>query len=237
MHICHFFETARDVVDTVLPFFEAGIELGERCVWLIGEPLDEGTAGAALRGVPGAGRAVQVIDARRWYMRDGSFVPELLRPELDALIADALRDGFTGLRISGCQGWQRDDDWAPFGRFEDALEEWTSGRPVLMLCSYPLSAVGAADIMDIALRHHRVIARRRGTWEVLETPDASTLRTRNRQQAAVAMLGQTAIRERDLHAVMCAPTTSCARTCRWSSTTSASTAASTSRGSCGTTGS
>jgi signal transduction histidine kinase len=201
-HLCHFFETVRDVIDTVVPFFAAGIEQGEHCVWLITDPIDERTATDALREVPGTADGVQLIDARGWYVRDDSFDPDRLRPEWDALVHEAVRRGFAGLRISGCQGWQRENEWTTFGHFEESLDRWTDGKPVVMLCSYPLSSVGAAEIVDVALRHHRAIVRRKGVWEVLETPNISKLHARNKQQAAVAAFGQTAIRERDLQMVM-----------------------------------
>ncbi|MFL6246489.1 MAG: GAF domain-containing protein [Thermoanaerobaculia bacterium] len=201
-HVCHFFETASDVIDTVRSFFAAGLEQGERCVWLIADPVDDCAATDALRGLVYAQDAVEIIDSGQWFRREGSLDPESQRPVWDALLEDALRRGFTGLRVSGCEGWQSEEHWTAFGDFEEFLDRWANGKPVLLLCSYPLSAVGAADIIDIALRHHRVILKRKGVWEVLETPDVSKLRARNRQQSAVAALSQTAIRERDLHAVM-----------------------------------
>src|SRR5688500_1703109 len=156
-HVCHFFETARDVIDTFVPFFAAGMKQGERGVWLVAPPIDERAAAEALRGVPGAEDAVQLIHSRAWFVRHGSFDPEKLFPEWDALIHDALRRGFTGLRISGCQGWQREQDWKPFAAYEESIKRWAAGKPVLVLCSYALADVGAADILDVALRHQKAI--------------------------------------------------------------------------------
>ena len=201
-HVCHFFETARDVIETFVPFFAAGIEQGERGLWLVSPPIYERAAAEALRGVPGAGDAVQIIDAEEWFVRGGSFDPEKVLSECDAQIYDALQRGFTGLRITSCQGWQRAEDWAPFCHYEESIERWAAGKPVLTLCSYSLADIGAADILDVALRHQRAILKRNGVWEVLETPDVSKLHARNLQQAAVAAFGQTAIRERDLQVVM-----------------------------------
>jgi len=32
-HFCHFYETPDDLLETVLPFFRAGLESKEFCVW------------------------------------------------------------------------------------------------------------------------------------------------------------------------------------------------------------
>src|SRR5258708_17962706 len=45
-----------------------------------------------------------------------------------------------------------------------------AGRAMRVLCSYSAEALTAADLLDSAQTHHYVIARRRGQWEVLESP-------------------------------------------------------------------
>jgi hypothetical protein len=38
-HFCHFYETADDLLDTLVPFFKAGLECDEFCAWVVSEPL------------------------------------------------------------------------------------------------------------------------------------------------------------------------------------------------------
>src|SRR5260370_33047918 len=40
-HFCHFYETRDDLLETLLPFFKAGLEAGEFCAWVVSEPLTE----------------------------------------------------------------------------------------------------------------------------------------------------------------------------------------------------
>src|SRR5258706_466371 len=39
-HFCHFYETRDDLLETLLPFFKAGLEAGEFCAWIVSEPLE-----------------------------------------------------------------------------------------------------------------------------------------------------------------------------------------------------
>jgi PAS domain S-box-containing protein len=196
-HICHLFDTEEDLLQTVVPYFAAGVAEHERCVWLVGDLPYRESAAAVLHGLD-----VELVDARVWPRRNGSFDADRLAAEWDALLDGALERGRIGLRVAGCETGQRADDWGAFHRYEALLEEWIAGKPVVLLCSYPLAAVGAADVLEVVRNHHIAIVRRGGKWEVLRTADTTQLYARNLQQAAIASLGQTAIRERDLSAVM-----------------------------------
>jgi hypothetical protein len=58
-HFCHFYETRDDLLETLLPFFRAGLEAGEFCAWVVSEPLTEEEVWKALdRAVPGLDRYV-----------------------------------------------------------------------------------------------------------------------------------------------------------------------------------
>lgn len=47
-HFCHFYETKEDLLDTLVPYFKAGLESNEFCVCVISEPLTEAEARRAL---------------------------------------------------------------------------------------------------------------------------------------------------------------------------------------------
>jgi len=68
-HFCHFYETRDDLLETLLPFFKAGLEANEFCAWVISEPLtEEGVWQALDRAVPGLDRyvsdqSIEVLEA------------------------------------------------------------------------------------------------------------------------------------------------------------------------------
>jgi MEDS: MEthanogen/methylotroph, DcmR Sensory domain/HDOD domain len=78
-HLCHFYETKQDLLDILLPYFKAGLENGELCVWVVAEPFTVEEARDALR--LGLGEAehdlsagdIEIIPHTGWYLKDGSF--------------------------------------------------------------------------------------------------------------------------------------------------------------------
>ena len=72
-HFCQFYETADDLVDTLVPFFKVGLDNDERCMWVTAHPLRAHEATDALRNaVPDLDRRlsagqVEIADHDRWY--------------------------------------------------------------------------------------------------------------------------------------------------------------------------
>ena len=44
-HFCHFYETPRDLLDILVPFYRAGIENAELCIRTVFDPLTEESTG------------------------------------------------------------------------------------------------------------------------------------------------------------------------------------------------
>jgi len=57
-HFAHFFSSSDELRDVLVPYFKAGLENNEQCLWVVGEPFDAGDARAAL------GAAVPDLDER-----------------------------------------------------------------------------------------------------------------------------------------------------------------------------
>src|SRR2546422_10169193 len=78
-HLCHFYETQWDLLDTVVPYFKAGLEHNEFCLWVLAEPLTEQEAKSALRqAVPDldcylAERRLEMLPHDEWYLKGGAF--------------------------------------------------------------------------------------------------------------------------------------------------------------------
>jgi hypothetical protein len=78
-HFCHFHETKQDLLDTLIPYFKAGLEDNEFCLWVISQLLREEGAWSALRqAVPGldrylAERSIEILPYDEWYLKGGAF--------------------------------------------------------------------------------------------------------------------------------------------------------------------
>lgn len=209
-HVCHFFDRPSEVYDTAAPFLAAGLEEGELCLWLFAQPLSEAGAREALRRVVPdadasiANRTIILQPALTWYLRDGELDVAMISEAWTGLLGDAHQRGFTGVRVAGCVSWVRDAHWPAFHDYDLEFEQALTGKPMIVLCSYPLAQTDTARILDAAQTHQYALASRNGSTELIRTPvlRLKQLDVRNRRQTAISALGLTAIRERDLGMLM-----------------------------------
>ena len=173
-HICMFYETEGDLLDSCISFFEAGLQSNEFCVWVVSEPLTVETALAALReGIADSSEYLdkgqfQILPGEEWYLRDGRFDPQEILSEIGKILAEALTRGFEGVRGSGNALWLGSPLWKEFYQYEQYLDDALAGQKLLVLCTYRLGVSRATDVLDVARAHQCSIARRRGRWELLE---------------------------------------------------------------------
>jgi PAS domain S-box-containing protein len=177
VHFSLFYQSPDDLLDAIVPYFAAGLDAGELCLWAPTEPSIEQAAFDALR------KRVHDFDARvskgdfNTFQYQDLFVAEGVLDVPRALTAykeweeRARTEGYAGLRSSGNLSWIDRASWPTFAEYEKTLHEWVVSRRMLVLCSYPLAHIEATDIFDLADAHHFVIARREGDWKVLETPE------------------------------------------------------------------
>ncbi|OGD19904.1 MAG: hypothetical protein A2W03_08495 [Candidatus Aminicenantes bacterium RBG_16_63_16] len=174
-HFCQFYETDRDLIEMLVPYFKKGLEANELCMWVTSEPLQVRQAKAALKAaVPDLDRRlrhgqIEIIDYKKWYVRSGKFsAEEVLKGWADKLGA-ALGKRYEGLRLSGNTFWLEQADWEDFRRYEEAVNSVIGGRRMLALCTYSLQKCGASEIIDVVANHEFALIKRRGRWEIIES--------------------------------------------------------------------
>ena len=104
-HICLPFETEDEKHEATVTFVHEGLSRGARCLFLgtqedyetLGRGLEE--LGICTRRATSRG-ALQFRSVEEIYVHDGKFDPPRALDKTDALIDEALGDGFTGLRHS-----------------------------------------------------------------------------------------------------------------------------------------
>src|SRR5258708_22176321 len=183
-HFCHFFGTKDDLLETLLPYFKAGLEESEFCLWLVPEPTTPGEAMSALRQtVPDLERheaevIIEIHPGREWYLSAGAIDLRGLIGAWEKMLTRALDRGFLGMRVNGSPAWLQRRDWRDFSEYEEKFNEWISDKRMVASCSYPLATTGAAEVLDVARTHNFALAKRNGIWEDVETPQLPEAKAR-----------------------------------------------------------
>jgi PAS domain S-box-containing protein len=176
-HFCHFYETKQDLLDTLVPYFKAGLESNEFCLWVISnsdlitaEEAKEALAGA----VPDLDRHlaagnIEILNERDWYLDKDVLDLERVRRAWDARLKEALARGYDGLRASADTFWLRAEEWKGFSAYEKQINDWITDQRMTVMCTYPLAKSGAAAVFDLAQNHQFVISRRKGEWEIVNS--------------------------------------------------------------------
>jgi len=194
-HICLFYETLQDLIETNSDYFAAGLAAGEFCVWALSDPVAREDAIAGLRASAAdfdshleAGH-IELIPGYKWYLQGSEFSAQRITGGWNAKLTRALARGYTGMRVSGNAFWLEADLWKEFREYEEELDRSLEGRKMIVLCTYPLYATGSTDLLDVARTHHFSLAKRNGHWEFLETPElADARREISRRNGAADML-------------------------------------------------
>jgi PAS domain S-box-containing protein len=174
-HFCLFYETRADLLETVVCYCKAGLENQEFCLWVVAEPLTRADARQALkRAVPDldqylADRSIEIVTARDWYLQDGTFDLNRVISGWNEKLARASVRGYAGVRVTGDTAWLEKKDWKDFCEYEESLNQAVANQRLAVLCTYPLAACGAAEILDVVRTHQFAVTKRRGSWDVIET--------------------------------------------------------------------
>ena len=174
-HFCLFYETKDDVLDTLVSYCKAGLESQEFCLWVVSDPVTVDEARHALnQAVPTLDRyladhSIEIVSSRDWYLQGGRFDLARVIDGWHAKLACALASGYVGVRVTGDTAWLEKKDWKDFCEYEEALNDSVANQPLAVLCTYPLAACGAAEILDVVRTHQFATAKRRGSWDVIET--------------------------------------------------------------------
>jgi transcriptional regulator with GAF, ATPase, and Fis domain len=177
-HFCLFYETLTDLLEPLVSYCKAGLESQEFCMWAVAAPLTwEDVTHALKRAVPDFDRylndqSIEIVLANDWFLQNGRFDLKKVTDGWNEKLARASARGYAGVRVTGVSGdsvWLEKQDWKNFCGYEDSINQSIVNQRLIVLCTYPLAAFGAEDILDVVRTHQFAVTNRRGTWDVLET--------------------------------------------------------------------
>ena len=176
-HFCMFYQTKDDLLDILIPYFKAGLESHEFCLYVASEPVIAEEAERALReAVPNFERylaegQIEIVSHSDWYLSGGHFDPLRVRRAWIDKLNRGLAQGNAGMRFAANTFWLEKEDWDSFAEYEGKVDEASdiADRGPVRFCP------GAMFDGGHAKRHPSPsiygCQKRNGLWEHLESSE------------------------------------------------------------------
>jgi hypothetical protein len=175
-HFCQFYQTRKDLIDILVPYFKAGLENNEFCMWVTSEPLNVEDAKKAMKkAMPRLDEylekgQLEILPYDQWYIKDGIFEEKRVLDGWVSKLDRALQKGFDGLRLTGNTFWIEKQDWDAFTDYEAAVDSVLGNYKMIAICTYSLEKCGVVEILDVVRNHEFALAMNHGSWQVLNRP-------------------------------------------------------------------
>jgi PAS domain S-box-containing protein len=176
-HFCQFCQTRQDLVDILVPYFRAGLENNELCLWITSAPLVVEAARESLsKAVSGLDDyitkgQIEILDASQWYTKSGSFRSDEVLQSWIEKEHQALEKGFDGLRLTGNTFWLEQKDWRDSTDYEATMDRIIGQYRMIAFCTYPLDRCGASELIDVVSNHQFALIKREGKWQAIESTE------------------------------------------------------------------
>jgi hypothetical protein len=158
-HLCGLYAGTRQRDELVIPFLEAGLRRGDKCICVVDgvEPTEIVDAlGPDVDGAQrAAGKQLDVMRASDVYLRSGSFSPAEIVSSWKAAISEAMYDGRFDI-VRAVETWSLQDVAPPLRELlalESEMNRYLPLYPQVILCLYDLERFGGGVVVDLLKTH------------------------------------------------------------------------------------
>jgi len=174
-HFCLFYESKEDLINILVPYFKAGLENNEFCMWVTSEPLNTEEAEKALRlTLPNIDvylekGQLEIIPYNEWYIIEGEFDSDRVLNGWVNKLNNSQDNGFDGLRLTGNTSWLEKNDWNNFVDYEEGVDSILINYPMIAMCTYSIDKCNASEIIEVVNNHEFALVKRQGEWTQFES--------------------------------------------------------------------
>lgn len=172
-HTCLHYGSEKELLDIVVYFFEQGFRANELCAWIVPHSLGvEGAKAALGERIEGLNMYMEkgqfeLLNHKDVYFGAGMFNPDNAIKILDLKKRDALKRGFSGIRISGDASWLQEKDWYKLIAYEKASDKFLAEKNIPALCTYPDEKIDPGMMASLALCHTHIIRKKDGKVDII----------------------------------------------------------------------
>ncbi len=174
-HICQFYQTKEDLTDILIPYFKAGLENNEFCLWITSHPVEVEDAIEALRRVvPDLNvylekGQIEIIPYTQWYAKEDVFDSEKVLKSWVEKRTYASYNGYDGMRLSGNTSWLDKENWDYLIKYEEQTGNVIGNYQTIALCTYFLDRLNATEIINLSANHQLTLIKNEGKWKSIES--------------------------------------------------------------------
>lgn len=162
-HYTHVYSSQREQFDTVVPYIQDGLDVGDKCVYVANENTPREVLDALENGGVDVDAAVEagdlsVVSSHDVFPEGGD--ADRLLDILESAVQDALEEGYDRVRTTGEMAWLQDHslDLCVAEAFEDRLNDLAPDYPWLILCQYNRSHFSSAFLDEVLRTHPQFLA-------------------------------------------------------------------------------
>ncbi len=173
-HICQFYDSKEASLSIVVPYIKSGLEGNEACIWVTSGAISVEDAKEALRKVMPdmddrlRNGQLEILDSTQWYTLGGSFDISRTLQAWGRKSAEARRNKYEGLRVTGDTSWITPEQWAPFMEYEAQVSPAVDKAQMIALCSYDLNLLDASKVIEVVSTHEFCLIRQETKWRLIE---------------------------------------------------------------------
>ena len=162
-HLCGLYAGARQRNELVIPFLEAGLRRGDKCICVVDGVEPTEIVDALAPDVDAAQRAadkqLDVMAASALYLRSGSFSASEIIGSWKAAISEVMYDGRFEI-VRAVETWSLRDVVPPLPELlalESEMNRYLPLFPQVIVCLYDLERFGGGVVVDLLKTHPRIL--------------------------------------------------------------------------------
>jgi hypothetical protein len=162
-HICGLYSNQDQRDQILLPFLEAGLAAGDKCICVV-DGTEQNQVVAALGAHVDAAHSIttkqlEVIRAPDMYLRSGGFSADEVIGSWKAAMSDVMYDGRFDV-VRAVETWSRRDvvpDVDELMLLESEMNRFLPLFPQVVVCLYDIGRFGSGIIVDLLKTHPRML--------------------------------------------------------------------------------
>ena len=173
-HFCQFYHTKEDLAGILVPYFKAGLENNEFCLWITSYPLGvEGAKEFLKKAVPNIDDylekgQIEIISYTCLNVTGSIYDSERIINYWIEKLNHALESGYEGLRLSGNTSWLEKKDWGYYVDYMGELDNIIRKYKMIALGSYFIDKYRIAEITEVVSNHQFSLVKRERKWEKID---------------------------------------------------------------------